>query len=72
MSIDEKNWSELSNGERSLMVIGSAVQLGLQAVALIDLYRRDQSEIRGKKSWWVALSFVNFLGPIAYLIGGRR
>ncbi len=72
MSIDEKKWSELSNGERSLMVIGSAVQLGLQVVALVDLYRRDQSEIRGKKSWWVALSFVNFLGPIAYLIGGRR
>ncbi len=72
MSLDEKKWSELSNGERSLMVIGSAVQLGLQGVALVDLYRRDPSEIRGKKSWWVALSFVNFLGPIAYLVGGRR
>ncbi len=72
MSIDQKKWSELSNGERSIIVIGSAVQLGLQAVALADLYRRDQSEVRGKKSWWVALSFVNFFGPIAYLVAGRR
>ena len=72
MSIDEKKWSQMSNGQRSIIVIGSVVELGLQGVALVDLYRRDPSEVRGKKSWWFALSFVNFLGPIAYLVGGRR
>lgn len=48
------------------------VQIGLQAAALIDIARRPASEINGGERKWVALSFVNFVGPIAYFVKGRK
>jgi hypothetical protein len=48
------------------------VQVGLQVAALVDLRRRPPDRVRGRKAIWAALSFVNFLGPIAYFAYGRR
>lgn len=48
------------------------VQLGLLITALLDIYRRPAEEIRGRKLLWALISFVNFVGPIAYFLVGRR
>jgi hypothetical protein len=53
-------------------VLSGAIQLALMIAALVDLWRRPEEEIRGKKLLWTAFSFVNFVGPISYLLFGRR
>lgn len=67
-----RRWSELSPAQRSAIVVLGTVQLSLQAAALRDLRRRPARDVRGPKPAWVAASFINFAGPIAYLRWGRR
>jgi phospholipase D-like protein len=67
-----KQWKEFGRTERTVIVPAGAAQVALQAAALIDLRRRSGSELTAPKRLWVALSFVNFLGPVAYFLVGRR
>lgn len=47
------------------------IQLGLVVIALWDLIKRQ--ETRGPKWIWVlVILFVNFIGPIVYLVVGRQ
>lgn len=50
------------------------VQVGLIVIALIDLYRRPLAAVNLGNKWvWVAIILlVNLLGPILYLLVGRR
>jgi len=50
------------------------IQLVLVVVALIDLSRRDVSQVAFGKKWpWVLIIlFLSMLGPIIYLIVGRK
>ncbi|WP_028064012.1 PLD nuclease N-terminal domain-containing protein [Solirubrobacter soli] len=68
----KKRWSELSSGQRTAILGAGTVQLALHLAALVDLRRRPAAEISGSKRVWVALSFVNFIGPLAYFAFGRR
>ena len=60
------------------LLIGLAVlvvvQVGLIVIALIDLYRRPLAAVNLGNKWvWVAIILlVNLLGPILYLLVGRR
>jgi hypothetical protein len=67
-----KAWCDLKPGERAAIVLAGVIQIALQAGALLDLRRRADAELNGSKRVWVLLSFVNFLGPIAYFLAGRR
>jgi hypothetical protein len=67
----KKRWSELSPRQRSAIVAAGTVQVGLHAAALVDLRRRLSDRVRGSKKMWTALSFVNFVGPLAYFVFGR-
>lgn len=67
----KKRWNDLSVVARWRIAILGITQLTLQFVALRDLIKRPASGIRGAKGAWAAASFVNFLGPIAYLTLGR-
>ena len=71
-SRSKKRWADLSTGQRTAVVGAGAVQIGLQIAALVDLRRRPAAEISGSKPLWAALSFLNFLGPLAYFAFGRR
>lgn len=68
----KKRWSERSPAQRRVIVALGAAQVSFQLAALLDLRRRPAAEIRGSKRVWVAASFVNWLGPLAYLTYGRR
>jgi hypothetical protein len=72
MPAGKQRWSDLSPGRRSGIVAAGIVQIGLLVAALADLRRRPASDINGDKRLWAALSFVNFVGPIAYFVFGRR
>jgi hypothetical protein len=46
------------------------VELGLLAVALIDLARREQT--RGPKwVWLLVILFISLIGPVVYFVAGR-
>ena len=67
-----RSWSELSATQRALVIAAGVVQLSLLLAALTDLRRRPADQINGSKRRWVALSFVNFVGPISYFVFGRK
>ena len=67
-----RSWRDLSWRRRLLLIAVGVVQLALLTAALFDLRRRPSTQIRGPKLLWVAASFVNFVGPIAYFSIGRR
>jgi hypothetical protein len=50
------------------------VQLTLDVIALLDLYRRPSEQVIFGNKWiWVAIVLlVNTIGPIIYLLAGRR
>jgi len=67
-----RRWSELSGTKKVLVIVGGAIQLGLQAWALWDIRRRPAERIKGSKRLWTAVSFVDYFGPLAYLAFGRK
>ena len=67
-----QQWSDLTPAQQGLVVAGAAVELTLTAIAVADLARRPRSLVRGPRwAWGLALS-VQPVGPIAYLLVGRR
>lgn len=65
-------WQDLSDRQKAGIVAAASVQFALQAAALVDIRRRRPDQLRGTKRAWTAASFVNFLGPIAYFLYGRK
>ncbi|RMI40921.1 PLDc_N domain-containing protein [Actinomadura harenae] len=69
---EKRSWGELSVGQRRMIVGAAVVQWGLAIAALVDLRRRTAEEVRGSKRVWRVVAFVNFAGPLAYFLFGRR
>jgi hypothetical protein len=67
-----KRWSDLTGGQRAAVIALAGVQLSLAAAAWTDLARRPAAEINGPKALWAAVIAVNFVGPGAYFLRGRR
>ena len=68
----KKKWKDLSTRAKCATVVAGTVQIALQLAALRDLSHRTRQEVNGPKMAWVAASFVNFAGPIAYFVRGRK
>ena len=68
----KREWKDLSPLARAGVVAGATIQLGLLIAALVDMFRRRPDQVRGPRALWVAVSGVNFFGPIAYFVFGRR
>ena len=47
------------------------IQLTLMIIALVDLVRRQKVRGDSKVIWALIIIFINLVGPIVYLIGGR-
>ena len=67
-----KPWCELTIVEKIGFTLLSALQFILLAAALWDIHHRSEDEIQGSKVMWTLISFVNFVGPIAYFLFGRK
>lgn len=72
MTTKKMKWADLSPGTRRTLTVGGIVQLLLLVLAQRDLSRRPGSQIRGGKGLWRAATLINFIGPLAYFILGRR
>ncbi|GAA4352061.1 PLD nuclease N-terminal domain-containing protein [Microbacterium rhizosphaerae] len=72
MTSGAKKFSELSRGRQAGIAVGAVVQLALAVWAYVDLARRAPSEVRGRKGLWVPVILVNWIGPAAYFVFGRR
>lgn len=68
----KKRWSELSRPVQRAIVVAGIIQVALQAAALRDLSKRTPWQVNGSRRGWVAASFVNFAGPVAYFLRGRK
>ena len=68
----KKSWNELSKSERTALLVLASIELALTATALVDLARRPADQVRGAKALWAMAVFVQPIGPIAYLTGGRK
>ncbi len=66
------SWKDFNSAQKKGIISLAAVQILLLATALIDIAMRPAHEIKGKKLWWVMVSFIDFLGPMAYFIYGRK
>jgi hypothetical protein len=70
--MSSRRWSDLTDGQRVAVIALGGVEVVLTAVALTDLSRRPAAQVRGPKTLWALAAFVQPLGPVAYLLGGRR
>lgn len=68
----KKQWKDLSPRAKCAIVAAGVLQIALQLAALRDLSQRTPLEVNGPKKAWVAASFLNFAGPIAYFARGRK
>lgn len=69
---EKKRWDDLTTGQQVAIVALGAVEVVLTTVALVDLTRRPGAQVRGPKPLWAAGCFVQPVGPVAYLLLGRR
>jgi hypothetical protein len=74
-----RKWSDLSQAGKigtvllaCFQVMLGLVKIGLLVAALRDLHRRPPDLVNGNKRVWTFLVFINFVGPIAYFIFGRK
>jgi hypothetical protein len=67
-----KRWSDLTGRQHAVVLVAASIELALTATALVDLVRRPASQVRGPKALWALGCFVQPVGPIAYLLRGRR
>lgn len=68
----KRRWSDMTTRQKTVTVVAGAVQLALAATAWMDLRRRPAKLVNGSKVMWAGIIGVNFVGPIAYFVWGRR
>jgi hypothetical protein len=70
-----KQWSDLSERNRRLLIAAAAAEGILKVAALIDIKRRPATQIRGSKWLWAtAVTVISSAGvlPVSYFVFGRR
>jgi hypothetical protein len=70
-----KQWSDLSERNRRLLIAAATAEGILKVAALIDLRRRPAAQIRGPKWLWAtAVTVISSAGvlPVSYFVFGRR
>ncbi|MCD4853405.1 PLDc N-terminal domain-containing protein [Arthrobacter sp. AK01] len=68
----KKSWRDMSKGQRISVVVSGVLNLALLVAAQRSIAKTPDSNIRGKKAVWRAVSFINFFGPVSYFLFGRR
>lgn len=68
------DFSAIPAGVLVVVVVLAAAGVALDIVALVDLYRRPAGQLAFGNKWiWLVLILVlNMLGPILYLLLGRK
>ena len=67
-----KKWEDFTPVQKASVLLLGMVQVTLLAAALLDIRRRPAEQINGTKRMWTLLAFINYVGPIAYFVFGRK
>lgn len=67
----KRSWAELPLWVRRAIVGVGAAEMALLLAAQVDISRQPAERIRGSKTTWRLLAFINFFGPITYFRRGR-
>jgi hypothetical protein len=67
-----KSWSELTDAQKTAILVLASIELSLTATAYVDLVRRPAELVRGRKGAWALGILVQPVGPILYLTWGAR
>lgn len=70
--VRSRRWDEMSATKKLLVMVLTALQVSLAVSAWADLARRPAELVNGPKRRWALLIGINFVGPIAYFVRGRR
>jgi len=68
----KKRWRDMTHIQQVGILMMTIIQLLLLGAAHWDLRQRTSDELNGSKTFWVLAVFVNFIGPIAYFLFGRK
>lgn len=68
----KKSWAEMSGAERTGALVMASIQIALAAAAWVDLAKRPASAVNGRKGVWALVIGINYVGPIAYFVKGRK
>lgn len=68
----QKRWQDMTNSQKAAIILLSFLQFALLGAALWDIHQRPAEQISGRKALWTLAAFVNFVGPLAYFIFGRK
>jgi hypothetical protein len=68
----QPSWNEMSAGRKAGVLAMGTAQMALAATAWRDLAKRPAAAVNGRKGIWAAIIAVNWVGPIAYFVKGRR
>lgn len=72
MSARRTRWADLSRAERAVLLVMVAAEFALTSAAAVDLTLRARRDVRGRKALWWPVILLPPVGPIAYLLLGRR
>lgn len=72
MTRQRRRWRDLTPQQRRAISVAGTVQALLQAATWWDLWRRPADGVRGRKLAWFAASLVQWVGPLAYWVRGRK
>ena len=67
-----QRWSDMTPQQQTGLLVATSIQFALAATAWADLAKRPESQINGRKVVWGFVIAINWVGPIAYFIWGRR
>jgi hypothetical protein len=68
----KRHWKDMPAGRKRRMPIVGLVGMVLSSVALWDLSHRPASQVKGKKWVWAIASCMQPVGPVIYLLFGRK
>ena len=68
----KRHWKDLTRGQKIAVGVVGAAQVTLTAAAYRDLLRRPADQVNGTKLAWGLALLVNWVGPIAYFLDGRK
>ncbi|MER7132693.1 hypothetical protein [Streptosporangium saharense] len=68
----QKRWRDLTERQRTAILVLASVELSLTATAAVDLWRAPAELVRGDRRLWWPVLLVQPFGPLLYLLLGRR
>jgi hypothetical protein len=67
-----KSWGDMTPTQKKIVVVTGIAEVALTAWCVKDLRQRPAELVRGPKLLWGPAMSVQPLGPIAYLVWGRK